>query len=60
MLQKIMEAARAAGEIIRAEGGARVYRKEGHYNFVTEADMHVQQMLQQTLSRICPEAVFYA
>ena len=58
--EKICEAARAAGEMIRRESGARVFRKEGHFNFVTEADLHVQEELRGRLSAICPEAVFYA
>ena len=58
--EKICEAARAAGEMILSESGARVFRKEGHFNFVTEADLHVQEELRERLSAICPEAVFYA
>ena len=60
MISRIAAAAREAGSIILAEKGARVYRKEGHYNFVTEADLHVQSRLKELLTMACPEADFYA
>ena len=60
LIGRIEEAAREAGRIILREGGAREFRKEGHFNFVTEADLHVQEALKRCLGEILPEAVFYA
>lgn len=60
MLDQIAAAAREAGRIILNESGARSYRKEGHNNFVTDADLHVQSMLMERLGAICPQAAFYA
>ena len=60
MLEKIAAAAKEAGKIITAERNAKVYRKEGHYNFVTEADLKVQELLRTLLCAVCPEADFYA
>ncbi|MBO2515933.1 MAG: inositol monophosphatase [Clostridiales bacterium] len=60
LLEKVCEAARAAGEMILKENSSRAFRKEGHFNFVTETDLRVQDELQRRLSAILPEAVFYA
>lgn len=60
ILDKIEKAARKAGALILNAGRPEAYKKEGHYNFVTETDIRVQELLHAELSEILPEAVFYA
>ena len=49
-----------AGELIRSIPRPHVYTKEGHANFVTEADMASQRFLIEHLSPLLPEAHFFA
>ena len=60
MLKEIETAARSAGELILNASDPASFKKEGHYNYVTETDIRVQKLLYDKLSVICPEAVFYA
>lgn len=60
MLKQIAAAAREAGRIILKSHDAAVHQKEGHFNFVTDADMAVQQYLKQALLKILPGARFFS
>ncbi len=60
MLQGIVAAARRAGDIMLAHQHAAVRRKDGHYNFVTDADLAVQQYLSQALPALLPGARFFS
>lgn len=54
------EIVKQAGEVIRAIPRPKVYTKEGHGNFVTEADMASQAYLMEHLTPLLPEAHFFA
>lgn len=60
MLTKIAAAALEAGRIMLTYRDAAIHRKDGHYNFVTDADLKVQQFLQGELLALLPEARFFA
>lgn len=49
-----------AGKLMLSMSDAAVFQKEGHANFVTEADTAVQDFLMQSLQKAVPEAVFFA
>jgi len=60
LLEKIMDAAREAGKIIK---GAKaidnsIKSKEGHANYVTKYDSHVQTFLFDRMKQIVPDANF--
>lgn len=58
-LQHIASLAAQAGEIILHNTQAPVHRKEGHYNFVTDADTAVQTFLTKRLRDVLPAARFF-
>lgn len=49
-----------AGAMMRRSHDAAIHEKEGHYNFVTDADVAVQAYLKSALLTLCPGARFYA
>ncbi len=49
-----------AGEKMLSYAAPEVYKKSGHANFVTEADVAVQALLEEQLSKRWPEAHFLA
>ena len=51
---------REAGELVRGMCHPKVYTKEGHANFVTEADLASQKFLMESLSPLLPQAHFFA
>lgn len=51
---------REAGALVRSMRHPRVYSKEGHANFVTEADIASQKFLMDRLAPLLPEAHFFA
>ena len=53
LLEKAEPILRQAGELVRSIPHPAVYSKEGHANFVTEADMASQQFLMERLSPCC-------
>lgn len=59
MLLKIVAAAKEAGAIILKTHDAAVHQKEGHCNFVTDADVAVQNYLKKALADILPQARFF-
>ena len=60
MLNQIIAIAREAGKIMLSFHNAATHRKEGHYNFVTDADVAVQQYLQKQLTALLPDSRFFA
>ncbi len=61
LLERIREAARGAGEIMKSASDIRPSEiKSGHANFVTEYDALVQEYLEEKLAGILPEATFVA
>ena len=60
MLAKIETLARKAGDMMLAARDATIHQKEGHYNFVTDADVTVQRYLQKELLSLLPGARFFA
>lgn len=60
-LQKNVEAViRADGKLIRSMEYPKIYSKEGHANFVTEADLASQNYLKEQLKVLLPQANFFA
>ncbi|MBR5231632.1 MAG: inositol monophosphatase [Clostridia bacterium] len=49
-----------AGERIRTTHSSPVHEKAGHYNFVTDTDVAVQEFLRGELSKLLPDARFFA
>lgn len=60
LAQKAGEAVRQAGALVRGLEHPEVYTKEGHANFVTEADLASQRFLMERLAPLLPEAHFFA
>lgn len=54
MLLQLEPIVRRAGRMMLDAGKPRVHTKEGHYNFVTETDVQVQEYLRQELSVLLP------
>ena len=60
LAQQAIAIVKQAGELICSIPRPHVYTKEGHANFVTEADMASQRFLIERLSPLLPEAHFFA
>mgnify|MGYP002263786007 FL=1 len=60
LLQRTADVARGAGGLVLAIKKPEVFTKEGHSNFVTEADLASQKYCIGKLSGILPEAHFFA
>lgn len=60
MIEEIKQIMTAAGEKMLRFKDPEIYIKEGHANFVTQADIEVQEFLIGRLKRLCPQAAFYA
>lgn len=60
MLQSVMDIARRAGELIRKGAEAAVHQKEGHFNFVTDTDVAVQEYIRNALQTLLPGSRFFA
>ena len=60
LAQQAIAIVEQAGELICSIPRPHVYTKEGHANFVTEADMASQRFLIEHLSPLLPEAHFFA
>ena len=59
MLNTIDTILREAGRIILREKDPEIMQKEGHANFVTQADRDVQDFLFDKLTALMPESAFY-
>ncbi len=60
LLNQIAACARQAGEIILNSHKSSVHAKEGHFNYVTDIDVKVQDFLRSSLLSLLPQASFYA
>ncbi|MBR6185644.1 MAG: inositol monophosphatase [Clostridia bacterium] len=60
MIEKIQALARHAGQMMLSYRDAAIHQKEGHYNFVTDADVAVQQFLKAELLSLLPGSRFFA
>lgn len=58
--EALIAIAKEAGAMMRHSHDAAIHEKEGHYNFVTDADVAVQAYLKSALLTLCPGARFYA
>lgn len=59
-MERVLEIIRSAGEKMLGFERFEVYQKQGHANFVTQADMDVQAFLLKELHKAVPEAAFFA
>ena len=60
MIHQIEALARQAGKMMLSFRDAAIHQKEGHFNFVTDADVAVQQFLKKELLPLVPGSRFYA
>ena len=60
LLCDIEQVARRASRIMLDAHKPAQHKKEGHYNFVTDSDVAVQNMLISELGRLLPGALFFA
>ncbi len=60
MLKTLQAIILAAGEKMLRFDRPEVFQKEGHANFVTQADIGVQAFLMEELHKAAPEAAFFA
>ena len=60
MLQTLLQIVRDAGAKVLSYDHPEVYQKEGHANFVTQADIEVQAFLMDKLHEAFPQALFLA
>ncbi len=60
MLKTLLDILLLAGEKMLGFDRPEVYQKEGHANFVTQADIEVQAFLMEELIKAVPEAAFFA
>ena len=60
MLNRIMAIARESGRIMLQYRDAAIHQKEGHFNFVTDADVAVQTYLKKELIALLPGSRFFA
>ena len=60
MLTQIMNLAREAGGLMLKYRNAAIHQKEGHFNFVTDADVSVQSFLKKELLSLLPGSRFFA
>ena len=58
MLSKIVSAAREAGRMMLEFRDSAIHQKEGHFNYVTDTDVAVQQFLQKELLSLLPGSRF--
>lgn len=60
MLKQVERLAREAADIMKSHQQAAVHEKEGHFNFVTDADLAVQDHLAQGLLALLPGSLLLA
>ncbi|MBR3015640.1 MAG: inositol monophosphatase [Clostridia bacterium] len=60
MLTRIIDLAREAGRMMLKYRDAATHQKEGHFNFVTDADVAVQSFLKKELLSLLPGSRFFA
>lgn len=60
LAQEAAEIVKQAGALVRGLEHPKVYTKEGHANFVTEADLASQKFLIEKLGTLFPQARFFA
>lgn len=60
MLSKLEAVVLKAGEMMLQDGDAAVHRKEGHFNYVTDMDLKIQEYLRDALSKLVPGSQFFS
>ncbi len=60
MLNALETVAREAGRMMLDRQEAAIHRKEGHYNFVTERDLQIQEFLRERLASLLPGSRFFS
>jgi len=58
--QQLIPVIRDAGTRIRTTVASPVHEKAGHYNFVTDTDVAIQEYLRGELMRLLPDSLFFA
>ncbi len=60
LAEEVGRVARQAGELVLSMEHPAIHAKEGHANFVTEADVASQEFIVEQLKKLLPEAGFLA
>jgi len=60
MLNKLEALVRAAGSLITDSSDSAIHDKEGHFNYVTDRDVEVQEFLREGLLQILPGSLFFS
>ena len=60
MQQSLEKLVRQAADIMLTQQSAAVHQKEGHFNFVTDADIAVQTLLRQGLLKLLPGSLLFS
>lgn len=60
MLNAVCEIMKQAGALILNAHLSPVHEKEGHFNFVTDTDVAVQEYLKNAFSSLCPGVLFFS
>lgn len=60
MIHSLQTIMRTAGQMILSAHDTAIHQKEGHFNFVTDTDVAVQEYLKKELSRLTPHALFFS
>lgn len=60
MIRRLEAIVRMAGQMMLEGQDARVHHKEGHFNFVTDMDLRIQEMLRRELTQLISGSAFFA
>lgn len=60
MKKRLISIIKQAGKIMLENQNANIHTKEGHYNYVTDADFNIQSFLASELKNLLPESHFFA
>ncbi|NLD34237.1 MAG: inositol monophosphatase [Clostridiales bacterium] len=60
MREALEAVVREAGQMMLSRQEAAVHRKEGHFNFVTERDLQIQEFLRGRLAALLPGSCFFS
>ena len=60
MLNKLEALVRTAGSLITDSSDSAIHDKEGHFNYVTDRDVEVQEFLREGLLQILPGSLFFS
>lgn len=60
MLNKLEAVVRQAGDMMLTDMDTAVHQKEGHFNYVTDMDLKIQEFLRKALPSVVPDSQFFS